>query len=468
MQKFKKSDLVVKSPGLQIRERIQNDYGNIKIFSQKIGMSESSVDQYLTHKNMGSTTFKIRLIRELGQDFNTLYQSDLDQVENMIDRFCDHLPLYDQLQDSALVDQLLKLGRTYEVSGKYMARLFHAMAHFKKAEGYHEKAVFYLQRAATITRGLGSQNSSENLANILCDLILTQRYTATLDKMYRDVNEFAILLKSLTDTDLKSKLCLKVGEAFIDRGEQATGVFYLNQALDLASVASILGHIHLNLALIMDPATEGDWHLKEAEKYLKDEKDAQFSLLITRAEHAFKLDNPSDAKKYTQMAIERCGKKLTAASPKVSQLWLKLHLNSAGPIEDLDVNKSFENLEIEGLNEILSDERNENSSETPAEELLDNSLEYSTEDLSTSIKVIQTYTLKLASELPKGYLSSRGHLQYLQKYLAESKEWHQDSTDWLNELAAMHRMSDLHETLKPLYLQVLGQIAVLNSHYSHN
>jgi hypothetical protein len=81
MQKLRKNDIVIKSPGLQIREKIQRDYGDLKTFANKIDMSESSVDQYLTHKNMGSSTFKIRLTRELGQDFRSLYKSDQEQVE---------------------------------------------------------------------------------------------------------------------------------------------------------------------------------------------------------------------------------------------------------------------------------------------------------------------------------------------------------------------------------------------------
>ena len=73
--------------GNKLRQIIKSKYKNDVMFSQKIGMSSSSVSQFLTNKRRPSMQFLEHFIREFPEvDLNWLLKNDLD-INNKEDDF---------------------------------------------------------------------------------------------------------------------------------------------------------------------------------------------------------------------------------------------------------------------------------------------------------------------------------------------------------------------------------------------
>lgn len=418
MQRLKKSELVVKSPGLQIREKIQRDYGDLKTFSKRIGMSESSVDQYLTHKNLGSSTFKIRLTRELGKDFNALYVSDVDQVEELIARYWSELRDYDHLMELQMAQTLYKLGKVHNVSVDALAKALHGLALYKEACGEAEQALGFLHRALSLLRAHREVGSPEIRAVLMAELIRIEQTSAVKEKLYKDLETWSVDLKSLEDGDLKSVLCKMVGMAFLGRGELSTVQYYFTLASDFAVTEHCSGLAKLSMAMASEDSQNAKVNLETAERLLRDQPSAFPELLLARASLAKTVGDLKEAQKYIHMAVERCGRKLTAHSVEISRIWYQLNASTDTGTENHD-------------------------------------------------RHLKTYVMKLVSELPKGYLHARGHLEETLKVFESSGVSSVCALEMLRDLAMQHAPGSLHPALRELYLKLLGVLAVMTFHGAH-
>jgi len=84
MDKLALSDIKIKSPGKQIKEKIIDEFGDISNFAKKINMDTNTVKQYLKETKVGSETFKIRLCRIFDKGINELVKSEKEQIKDMV------------------------------------------------------------------------------------------------------------------------------------------------------------------------------------------------------------------------------------------------------------------------------------------------------------------------------------------------------------------------------------------------
>ena len=411
MQKLRKNDLAIKSPGLQIREKIQRDYGDLKTFANKIDMSESSVDQYLTHKNMGSSTFKIRLTRELGQDFRSLYKSDQEQAELLIDRFLSEVDRYEQLSELQMAESLHDLAKSCEVNPWATASAYYGLALYREACGETEKALGYLSRGIALLRVSESQGrTTEILALMLTRLIWVERLSATKEKLFKDLQTWSVYLKLIESRDLKAEMCLTVGKAFLAREELSTAQFYFTMAEDLAESEHVKGKAKLGTVLISGDFETCHIAAAEAERLLRGASDLVPELLLSRARISEIGNDGRETLNYLHMAMDRCGRKLTAHSPELSGMWFRKLL------EEITEATEFE-------------------------------------------RVLRAHILRLVSELGKGYKYARSHLNETFDCLGRRPLSSLGAFELLKDLGRIQHPESYHPAVSELYYKLLGKLA---------
>lgn len=411
MQKLRKNDLVIKSPGLQIREKIQRDYGDLKTFANKIDMSESSVDQYLTHKNMGSSTFKIRLTRELGQDFRSLYKSDQEQAELLIERFLSEVDSYEQLIELQMAEGLHDFAKTCEVNPQALASTYYGLALYREACGETEKALGYLSRGITLLRVSEDQGrTAEILALLLTRMIWVERLSAKKEKLFKDLQSWSVYLKRVESRDLRAEMCLTVAKAFLEREEISTAQFYFTMAEDLAESEPIKGKVKISSVLMSGDLETCRAAVEEAERLLRGASDLVPELLLSRARMSEIVNDGRETLNYLQMAMDRCGRKLTAHSPELSGMWYR-KLN-------------------EEITEVTEFER-----------------------------ALRAHILRLVSELGKGYKHARSHLNETFDCLGRRSLSALEAFELLKDLGRIQHPGSYHPAISELYYKLLGKLA---------
>lgn len=411
MQRLKKNDLVIKSPGLQIRERIQRDYGDLKTFAKKIDMSESSVDQYLTHKNLGSSTFKIRLTRELGQDFRNLYKSDQAQMEELIDRFLIELGSSDRLCELQMSEVLHEMAKTYNATPIFMAKVYYGLSLYRDACGENEKALAYLNRGMLCLGELDLQEVDFELkAKLLARLIWIERKTSTKEKLLRDLNSFSVCSGSVNNPELRSQLFLLVGRALLASGEGSAARSYFNQAEDAALSKALKGSAKLYSTLTAGEVQACHVELETAERLLRGTGAMVPEMLLTRAKLSELEGASRETLNYLQMALERCGRQMTAHSAEFSGLWFKKLLDEVQDEAEYD-------------------------------------------------KLVTAHVLHMGSELRKGYKYAREHLNEACACLDQRALSPRGSLELLKALGKVQHPQSYHSTIAAAYYQLLGKLA---------
>lgn len=411
MQKLRKNDLVIKSPGLQIRERIQRDYGDLKTFAKKIDMSESSVDQYLTHKNMGSSTFKIRLIRELGQDFRMLYKSDQEQAEALVERFMTEVSSYEQLNELQMAEALHALVKSHEIGRGALASSYYGQALYREACGEAEKALGYLSRGVALLRGNEGQGKYlDLLAALLTRIIWVERHSATKEKLFKDLQSWSVCLKHVESRNLRSELCCTVGKAFLDRDEVSTAQFYFTMAEDLAESEFIKGRAKLCSVMMSGDSEACRVNLEEAERLLRGTSDIVPELLLARARMSAMKSDGREALNYLNMAMDRCGRKLTAHSAELSSMWYQKIMDEVADEAEFE-------------------------------------------------RALRAHILRLVSELGKGYKYARDHLNETINALGIRPLSALGAFSLLKDLGKIQHPKSYHPAVSELYYKLLGRLA---------
>lgn len=134
MKKYSLKDIEIKTPGLQLRDKIIDKYGSISNFANEINLYESSINQYLFNKDLGSSTFKIRTAYAFNEDFNKLFLSENEQIRIMTSTISWYIQDYNQYQDINIFEKLKKICLEKELMEDY-AIVCRCFAHFYWNQG---------------------------------------------------------------------------------------------------------------------------------------------------------------------------------------------------------------------------------------------------------------------------------------------------------------------------------------------
>jgi tetratricopeptide (TPR) repeat protein len=237
MQKLKKSDIVVKSPGVQIRERIIEKYGEIKTFSEKINLYDSSIEQYLSCKNLGSSTFKIRLTNEMGKSLNELYLSDEDQIRKITTSISEYIELYNQRKDMELLEKIKEICIKREMIEDY-AIVCRCYAQYFYNQKKIDRALAYMQLSVNYLRG---REPIDRFAIYLSELIVIEAENGSKSKLFKWITECLNLLDQVIDPEEAGVILLNLGLAQKKFGNYSDARGYILKAISYLKSSRKLG-----------------------------------------------------------------------------------------------------------------------------------------------------------------------------------------------------------------------------------
>lgn len=246
MQKLTKSDIVIKSPGLQIREKILDKYGTLKTFADQIGLYESSIDQYLTTKNLGSSTFKIRIIQEMGTDFNSLFLSDEEQIRKMALEISDNIELYNQKKDMDVLEKIKDICIRRELIEDY-AIVCRCYAHFFFNQGKTDRALAYIHLAVNYLRG---RQPIDRFALFLSEMVVMEAVSASRSKLSKWISECLALSDQIKNPLNMGHILVNLGIMHKNVHEYGQARIFFFKALGIFITDPLIAYVHRHIGEI--------------------------------------------------------------------------------------------------------------------------------------------------------------------------------------------------------------------------
>ena len=160
------NDIAIKSPGQQIKALIVGKYGSIEAFSEQIGLYSISVKQYLSNKNLGSSTFKIKLTNELNMNFEDMYKTEEQQISSYVADISQNIEKYNQNKDEQVIEKLKNICFEREMLDEYISMCrsygiyYYNQNKFDRALSYMELVINYLRNRKNIPELLLSMSEA--------------------------------------------------------------------------------------------------------------------------------------------------------------------------------------------------------------------------------------------------------------------------------------------------------------------
>lgn len=259
MIKYELSDIKLKTPGVQIRDKILEKYGSIKDFAEAIDLYESSIHQYLSSKTLGSSTFKIRTTRAFELDFNDLFETDEEQVNRFVSTVSEYIDEYNQLEDIKILDSLKKLVLEREYFEAY-AVVCRCYAYYYYNQGMMDRAFAYIDVAVNTMRG---RENVDRFGLYYSDMILMKSNHFTSSEFRKIKKEFNEIIERVTGPLTTGHMFRNVAKAYYRVGDLKSSWKFYKKVLDYHHDDKSISFIYMCLGDIKRDLKE----IEEAWKY---------------------------------------------------------------------------------------------------------------------------------------------------------------------------------------------------------
>lgn len=244
MIKFKLNDIVIKSPGMQIRDKIIEKYGSVENYADVIQLYETSINQYLSSRNLGSTTFKIRTMQAFGCNFNDLYMTETEQIRYFTSTVSWYIDRYNQLKDIEILERLKKITIEKELMEDY-AIICRCFAYYYRNQGRHDRALSYIELAVNYMRG---KKNIDRFGLYLSDLIVMRLPIAGKSGMGKLLDEFHVTLSQVEGPLTKGHMFANLAQMFYEYKEDAKCIENLRKASEYLKDPQIAARLLIRMA----------------------------------------------------------------------------------------------------------------------------------------------------------------------------------------------------------------------------
>lgn len=326
MEKYRKNDIAIKSPGLQIREKIIEKYGSVKSFADIIGMYDSSVEQYLTTRSLGSTTFKIRLTNEFQKSLSELYLTDEAQIRKMTLSISENISSYNQHKDIEVLEKVKDICIKRELLEDY-AIICRSYAIFFYNQSKTDRALAYMQLAVNYLRG---KEPADRFVIYLSELIMIEAEISLRSRINKLTSECLFLIDQSNNTDIVCKVFTNIGISLYKMGDYDEAEKYFLSVLDIqksdhnvAVVLQMIGDIYI----IRGKFGQAFEHYSEAEKIVNQNEEWMPPLNHRFAVYYNLIEEYQIAEKYIDLVISKTKHRISSTDNKylVTMAEIKMH-----------------------------------------------------------------------------------------------------------------------------------------------
>lgn len=297
MKKIGLNEIKIKTPGLQIREKIIEKFGSVKAFAEEIGLYESTIDQYLSSKNLGSSTFKIRTMKAFGMDFNDLYMSDEQQVRYLTSTISWYINDYNQFKDIMIFDKLKQICLQRKLYEDY-AIVCRCYAHYFMNQGKKDRAHAYIEVAANSMRG---RENIDRFGLYLSELIYMKGKDVSKSVFNKLLVEYNQIIKKVKGPLTKGHMYSNIGSVFESLGDYEKSKLYYKKVFDYHkdSKSRALIYMHMgNVEKTLGNNEKALLNYRKAEKLLSLEDDFIKYVYDEYALYYLKAGDVKKAEKY--------------------------------------------------------------------------------------------------------------------------------------------------------------------------
>lgn len=226
MNKITLSDVVIKSPGVQIREKILEKYDSIKDFADAIDLYESSINQYLSSRSLGSSTFKIRTINALKTEFGDLFKTDEEQIRDLTSKVSWYIDQYNLEKDILIFEKLKKIVLERELMEDY-AIVCRCYAHYYMNIGLHDRAFAYIDVAVNTMR---DKAFKDRFGLYLSDLISMKATILSKGPFKKLMDEVLNVIEEVNGPLTRLKIYMNIADAYFKLSDYGLSENYYNKA----------------------------------------------------------------------------------------------------------------------------------------------------------------------------------------------------------------------------------------------
>lgn len=272
MKKIELNEIKVKTPGVQIREKIIEKFGSIKAFADEIDLYESTIEQYLSSRKLGSSTFKIRTMKALGVDFNNLYLSDEEQIRYFTSTISWYIDYYNQFKDIFKFEKLKKLCLQKKLYEDY-AIVCRCYAHYFMNQDKKDRAQAYIEVAANSMRG---RENIDRFGLYLSELIYMKGKDVSKTVFNKLLSELNQTIKKVKGPLTKGHIYNNLGSVFNSFGDYEKSKMYYKKVFDYHKDPKSKAIVYMNIGNVEKNLGNNEKALqnyREAEKLLSKEDD---------------------------------------------------------------------------------------------------------------------------------------------------------------------------------------------------
>lgn len=297
MKKIKIREIKIKSPGVQIREKIIEKFGTIKAFAKEVDLYEATIEQYLSSKGLGSSTFKIRTINALGMDFNDLYMSEEEQIRYLTSTISWYINDYNQYKDIKIFDKLKKICVQKKLYEDY-AIVCRCYAHYFMNQEKKDRAYAYIEVAANSMRG---RDNIDRFGLYLSELIFMKGKDVSKAAFNKLLDEFNQVIVKVKGPLTKGHMYSNLGSVFKLFGDYEKSKLYYNNVLNYHKDDRSKGLIYTHIGDVEKFSGNNEKALQnyqKAEKLLSSEDDFIRYVYDEYASYYLKCGDLKRAEKY--------------------------------------------------------------------------------------------------------------------------------------------------------------------------
>ena len=346
MKKYTFKDIEIKTPGVQIRDRIIEEFGSIFEFSKKIDLYETSINQYLFSKDLGSSTFKIRVSSAFNQDFHRLYLTEEEQIRKMSSDISWYIDLYNQYKDLEIFEKLKKICLEKEFMEDY-AIVCRCFARYYWNQGKKDRALAYIEVSSNIMR---SKENIDRFGLYLSEYIWMNASFLGKSLQAKEESEFNKVIEKVKGPLTTGHMYYNLGSAFASLKNYEKSKSYYLKVLDYhhdeksrASVYMSLGDMEKEIGS-SENALE---NYKIAETLLEKEDEALKSVYHEYAIYYYENGNIDLAERYIDMVFQNEKSEISSTDNEFLITFCKIKIDLEKTFEALDKLERFLG-EIEG------------------------------------------------------------------------------------------------------------------------
>lgn len=311
--KYSINDLVLKSPGMQIRDLIIENYGSIGVFAEKINLYETSINQYLSNKNLGSATFKIRTTNEFGKNFNELYLTDEAQIRIFASNISGSINEYNKKDDIKVLEKLKMMTLEYELLEDY-AIVCRAYAHYYVNQGKMDRGHAYIDVAVNTMR---DRENVDRFGLYLSDQVAMKSNVFTKREFKKALDELLKVIKNVTGPLTRGHMYYNIGLAYMSMKDYNNATESFKNVFNYHYDTKSRSFVYLRLGdveKVIGNEENAFFYYSKAESLLDKNDDTIYYVYDEYANYYFSKNNLEEAERFIDIIFNDKGWKISSTN----------------------------------------------------------------------------------------------------------------------------------------------------------